>query len=310
MPGSLLGTSVRRVEDPELLTGRGTFVGNIKLEDLGRVAFVRSPVAHARIERIDTSAAASAPGVVAVLTAPDLDVAPFHGFMVLNEACARPPLATGKVRFVGEAVVIVVGETDAAAVDAAELVVVDYEPLPVVADMEKAVAHDAPAAVRGARYQPGLRSERGQRKGPSGGRGDRRSGPAGKPAGGRRADGGRRHSCGARRAARRPGDDPVRVHPDAPRLHADGEQQPRFRGRRPARGNPACRRRVRSEGRDGTRARCGHRGGPEAGPASPVGPEPIREPGCHAARPGPAAVGRDGVRRRGPDHRYALPGAL
>jgi aerobic carbon-monoxide dehydrogenase large subunit len=144
MPGSLLGNSVRRVEDPELLTGRGTYVGNMRLDDLGRVAFVRSPVAHARIERIDSSAAAAAPGVIAVLTASDLDVAPFHGFMVLNEACARPPLATDKVRFVGEAVAIVVAETDAAAEDAAELVVVDYDPLPAVADMETAVEDGAP----------------------------------------------------------------------------------------------------------------------------------------------------------------------
>ena len=68
-------------------------------------------------------------------TAADLGVAPFHGFMVLNPACARPPLAVGKVRFVGEAVAMVVAETKAAALDAAELVDVDYEPLDAVADL-------------------------------------------------------------------------------------------------------------------------------------------------------------------------------
>ncbi len=77
-------------------------------------------------------------------TAPDLGVAPFHGFMVLNPACARPPLAEGKVRFVGEAVAMVVAETRVAAVDAAELVDVEYEPLDAVTDPELAVADGAP----------------------------------------------------------------------------------------------------------------------------------------------------------------------
>jgi carbon-monoxide dehydrogenase large subunit len=144
MPGSLLGNRVRRVEDPDLLTGKGTYVGNMRIDGVARVAFVRSPVAHARIEGIDTSGASAAPGVVAVFTAGELGVAPFHGFMVLNEACARPPLASGKVRFVGEAVAMVVAETEAAAVDAAELVVVDYAPLVAVTDPEEAVADGAP----------------------------------------------------------------------------------------------------------------------------------------------------------------------
>src|ERR1700748_2923927 len=115
MPGSLLGTQVRRVEDPDLLKGRGTYVGNLRHEGLARVAFVRSPLAHARIVQIDVGAARAAPGVIAVYTAPDLGVAPFHGFMVLNPACARPPLAEGKVRFVGEGVAMVVAENRAGA---------------------------------------------------------------------------------------------------------------------------------------------------------------------------------------------------
>jgi carbon-monoxide dehydrogenase large subunit len=144
MPGSLLGTSVRRVEDPDLLTGRGTYIGNLRVDGMARAVFVRSPIAHARITGIDTSAASQAPGVLAVLTAADLGVRPFHGFMVLNQACARPPLAEGKVRFVGEGVAIVVAETEAAAMDAAELVEVDYEPLDAVVDMEAALADGAP----------------------------------------------------------------------------------------------------------------------------------------------------------------------
>jgi carbon-monoxide dehydrogenase large subunit len=145
MPGSILGNSVRRVEDPDLLIGKGTYVGNLRIEGMAHVVFVRSPVAHARIVSIDTSGALQAPGVLVVLVAEDLGVAPFHGFMVLNAACPRPPLATGKVRFTGEAVAMVVAESVAAAMDAAELVVVDYDPLGVVADAQAAVAEGAPA---------------------------------------------------------------------------------------------------------------------------------------------------------------------
>jgi carbon-monoxide dehydrogenase large subunit len=144
MPGSILGNSVRRVEDPVLLTGQGTFVGNLKVPGMARVAFVRSTMAHARILGVDASEAASLPGVIAVFTAEDLGVAPFHGFMVLNEACARPPLATGKVRFVGEPVAMIVAETEAQATDAAEAVIVDYDPLPAAIDMVEAAADGAP----------------------------------------------------------------------------------------------------------------------------------------------------------------------
>ncbi len=144
MPGSLLGNSVRRVEDPRFLTGQGSYVGNLHFDGLAVAAFVRSPFAHARIDGIDVGEARKAPGVVAVYTAEDLELAPFHGFMVLNPACGRPPLATGKVRFVGDVVAMVVAETEAAAVDAAELVVVDYDPLEPAVDTEAAVADGAP----------------------------------------------------------------------------------------------------------------------------------------------------------------------
>jgi carbon-monoxide dehydrogenase large subunit len=144
MPGSILGNRVRRLEDPELLTGQGTFIANLRIPGMLRAAFVRSPIAHARIERIDTSVAQAMPGVVAVLIAEDLGVAPFHGFMVLNEACARPPLASGKVRFVGDPVAVVIAESEEQALDAMEMVEVDYDPLPAVADMVDAVADGAP----------------------------------------------------------------------------------------------------------------------------------------------------------------------
>jgi aerobic carbon-monoxide dehydrogenase large subunit len=144
MPGSILGTAVRRVEDLDLITGATTYVGNLVLDGLLHLAFVRSPLAHAAITGIDTAQAAAAPGVVAVLTAADLDLPAHHGLMPVNPKVPRPPLAVDRVRFVGEAVAVVVAETKAAAVDAVELVEVDYDPLPAVVDPEVALAPDAP----------------------------------------------------------------------------------------------------------------------------------------------------------------------
>jgi carbon-monoxide dehydrogenase large subunit len=138
-PGSILGNSVRRVEDPELVRGRGVYVDDIAAPGALWLAFVRSPFAHARVLEIDVEQAGKAPGVVAVLTADDLGLAPYHPFFGFNEACARPPLAVDRVRFVGDIVAAVVAETRAEAVDAVELVDVDYDPLPVEVDMERAL---------------------------------------------------------------------------------------------------------------------------------------------------------------------------
>ena len=144
--GSILGTEVRRVEDPDLLLGRGRFVDNIDLGEEGvlTAVFVRSTVAHALIGGIDTSEALGAPGVVTVLTAQDMGPDPVPLFAQINERVDRPALAVDRVRFVGDPVALVVARTRAQAVDAAELVVVDYEELPAVVDMEEALAHDAP----------------------------------------------------------------------------------------------------------------------------------------------------------------------
>jgi carbon-monoxide dehydrogenase large subunit len=144
MVGSILGTRVLRVEDPDLLTGKGTFIANLRVPGLRHAAFVRSSMAHARLTSVDVSEARRAPGVTAVLTAEDLGIEPFHGFMVLNAHCARPPLATDKVRFVGEPIALVIAETAAQAEDAAELVIVDYDPLDAVVDPEAALDADAP----------------------------------------------------------------------------------------------------------------------------------------------------------------------
>ncbi len=142
--GSILGTAVRRVEDPELITGRATYVGNLALPGALHLHFVRSPMAHAELAGIDTAAAAAAPGVVAVFTAADLHLPAHHGLFIVNPQVPRPPLATDRVRFVGEAVAVVVAESAAAAADAADLVEVDYTPLPAAVDVEGAVAPGAP----------------------------------------------------------------------------------------------------------------------------------------------------------------------
>ncbi|QFG68280.1 xanthine dehydrogenase family protein molybdopterin-binding subunit [Ornithinimicrobium pratense] len=144
--GSILGTEVRRVEDPDLLLGRGRFVDNIDLgdEQVLCAVFVRSPIAHALVTGIDTAEALAAPGVVAVLTAQDMGLDPVPLFAQINKRVVRHPLAVDRVRFVGDPVALVVARTRAQAVDAAELVVVDYEELPAVVDMEEALADDAP----------------------------------------------------------------------------------------------------------------------------------------------------------------------
>ncbi len=142
--GSLIGVPVRRVEDPTLLKGEGTFIDNLDIPGALHLAFVRSPMAHAEIRGIDATEARTMPGVVAVYSADDLDFPDHTGMMQLHPAAIRHALARSKVRFVGDTVVVVVAETKAQAVDAAEAVIVDYEALPAVSDMESALAPDAP----------------------------------------------------------------------------------------------------------------------------------------------------------------------
>lgn len=145
-PGSLLGTAVRRVEDPDLLLGRGTFVDNLAQtrRDVLHAVFVRSPFARADITGLDSSEAAAAPGVVGVFTAADLGERAVPMFATASDRVDRFPLARGRVQYVGDPVALVVAESRALAVDAAELIDVDYEPLPFVVDMERAAEPDAP----------------------------------------------------------------------------------------------------------------------------------------------------------------------
>ena len=142
--GSILGNRVTRVEDPRFLTRGGDYVDAIRFPDEAYCAYVRSPYAHATIESIDLEDALAVPGVLRVFVAADL--APLNPTPPsrpgLPEAMNRPFLAADRVRFVGEAVVAVVAETQAAAVDAAELVLVDYEPLPAVVDVEQSATDE------------------------------------------------------------------------------------------------------------------------------------------------------------------------
>ncbi|MBO0821230.1 MAG: xanthine dehydrogenase family protein, partial [Nocardiopsaceae bacterium] len=134
MSEAYIGASVGRVEDPRLLTGRGRYVADVTVTRMKHAAFVRAWPAHARIVSIDTSRARELPGVHAVLTAADLPPATLaDGNRIEGLAkTPQPVLATGKVRFVGEAVAIVVAEDRYIAEDAAELVDVEYDPLPAV----------------------------------------------------------------------------------------------------------------------------------------------------------------------------------
>jgi carbon-monoxide dehydrogenase large subunit len=147
-----IGQSVRRVEDPRLLRGEGRYTDDLHVPGQARAWFLRSTHAHARIRSIDTTVARTAPGVLAVYTAADVKAAGLGSIPCLiplkqkdGKRLVTPPwplLADSVVRYVGEAVAMVVAETIGAARDAGEHIQVDYDELPVVADT--ATASDAP----------------------------------------------------------------------------------------------------------------------------------------------------------------------
>jgi carbon-monoxide dehydrogenase large subunit len=132
------GERIARVEDPRLLTGHGTYVADVQRPGMLHACFVRSPYARARILGIDASAALQLPGVHAVFTADDLNGDQHQPWYSLAGKdvpdCPRPPLADGEVRFAGDLVALVVADDRYLAEDAAELVDVQYDPLPPVVD--------------------------------------------------------------------------------------------------------------------------------------------------------------------------------
>jgi carbon-monoxide dehydrogenase large subunit len=141
-----IGRSLPRREDANLLSGAGTFLDDLKPDAVTYARFVRSAVAHARILGVDTTAARQCDGVLAVLTATDLDLPPLEAPLE-NPAAGRlprPMLAREVVRFAGEPVAVVVAETPHLAADAAERVVVDLEELPVVVSVDDALRDAAP----------------------------------------------------------------------------------------------------------------------------------------------------------------------
>ncbi|MGV3634547.1 MAG: xanthine dehydrogenase family protein molybdopterin-binding subunit [Pseudorhodoplanes sp.] len=149
-----IGAPVRRVEDPRFLTGTGRFIEDIRFPGELHGVFVRSPHAHANILSVDTKAAERSPGVVAIFTGADMAadrIGPMRPIWAITapdgSKMAEPPryaLARDRVRHVGEAVALVIAETPMQAMDAVELVDVDYDPLPAVTDGWRASADGAP----------------------------------------------------------------------------------------------------------------------------------------------------------------------
>jgi carbon-monoxide dehydrogenase large subunit len=154
MARTRIGDRVTRTEDRRFVTGRGRYVDDIAMAGMARVVVVRSPLAHADIRSIDMAAAAAAPGVLAVLTGADYAADGLGDIPCISlsddyagpDWCRTPfpALAAERVRCVGDAVAVVVAESLEQARDAAELVEVDYDPLPAVVSVATAMAADAP----------------------------------------------------------------------------------------------------------------------------------------------------------------------
>ena len=148
-PAAEIGQSRRRKEDAHLITGRTTWTDNLTLPGMLHLAILRSPMAHARITSIDTSAAKQRPGVIGVFSGQDFkdvqgDVPcawPVTEDIVIPPA---PPLAVAQVNFAGDAVAVVAARSKAEAVDALEAIEIEYDPLPPVLDMEEALKEGAP----------------------------------------------------------------------------------------------------------------------------------------------------------------------
>ena len=150
MTANVFGSGIRRREDPRLMTGTGTFTDDIVLPGMVHAAILRSPYAHARITRIDTAPARGAAGVLAVYTAADTEDAlkPVPCLWLVPGSDLKVGVYTSfardVVRYVGDAVAVVVAETRYQAQDALDLIAVDYEPLPAVVDPKRAIAAGAP----------------------------------------------------------------------------------------------------------------------------------------------------------------------
>jgi len=143
-----VGTPVLRKEDPEFLTGQARYTDDLTVAGMLWMTVVRSPFAHARIKAVDASKALAMPGVVAAFSGQDFEWAgPLLMAWPVTADINNPPhwpLAKDKARYQGDGVAVVVAESRAAAIDAAEAVSVDYEALPAVTDSDAALADGAP----------------------------------------------------------------------------------------------------------------------------------------------------------------------
>ena len=156
-----MGCKRKRVEDVRFTQGRGNYVDDIKLPGMLHGDFHRSSHAHARIVKIDTSKAKAVPGVVAVLTAEDLKGVNL-AWMPTLAGDVQMVLADGKVLFQNQEIAFVVATDRYVAADAADLVEVEYEALPVLVDPFKAMDEDAPDPARGHQGQKGRRPRAAQ----------------------------------------------------------------------------------------------------------------------------------------------------
>ncbi|CAN5119018.1 molybdopterin-dependent oxidoreductase [soil metagenome] len=167
---AMMGATVRRKEDPRLINGSSMYVGDLKLPGMLHAIFLRSPFAHARINGINTEVARAAPGVVAVYTNEELRV--FCGSMpggsggegeLEPDEIPTPkqePLASGKVRWAGQAVAVVLAESEQQGRDAADMIEVDWEELPAVVDPSQAEEEDAPAVWEQVKNNIGMQHSR------------------------------------------------------------------------------------------------------------------------------------------------------
>src|SRR5436309_8927447 len=172
----LFGKSIKRREDPRFITGRGQYVDDVKLPGMTYAAFVRSPHAHARIRKIDAAAALRHPGVVAIFTGKDMagvNSLPCGWDLrkekkipgVVQDLAMVPhmPLTSDAARHVGDPVAVVIADSQSAAIDAAEMVNVDWEPLPAVTNTEKAAQPGAAQLHDGAPSNVAFKWEIGDR---------------------------------------------------------------------------------------------------------------------------------------------------
>ena len=146
--GPYIGRALKRIEDPRLIKGLATYTDDLRLPGLLHVCFLRSPHAHARVGRIDTSAARTLSGVVAVLTGADVNahcgVVPCAAEIPDLKAPRHTVLAGDRVYFVGHPVAVAIATDPYVARDAVDAIEVDYDPLPVVVDPEEAIKAGSP----------------------------------------------------------------------------------------------------------------------------------------------------------------------